>query len=178
MKRSYIFMLSIAMTMMTVACSKNESNAPEVSKDSTATPASSEPATPIGVQEIKKLTADQVGVKLTLESQPKVDTASGSVSFVVKVENHGVAALSGASNPPVNLGVQILGPDGSAEGMVRDFSRTPLPDIAPGNAASVTVQFPLESRLDGRKLKVDVVQEGVSWFSDFGQPTLELDPVK
>ncbi|PPU99968.1 hypothetical protein XhyaCFBP1156_02150 [Xanthomonas hyacinthi] len=124
---------------------------------------------------VNKLTADQVSIKLTLESEPKINAATGFVEFTVKVENNGKVALSGASNPPVNLGVQIEAPDGSAE--VRDFSRTALPEIAPGAAASVAVQIPADSRIDGRKLKVDLVQESVSWFSGFGQPTLEVGPV-
>lgn len=101
MKRSYIFVLSVAITIAIAACSKDGSNAPDSAKNSTAAPSSSESAAPVAAaQELKKLTADQVSVKLTLESQPKVDPASGYVSFVVKVENNGTAALSGATILP------------------------------------------------------------------------------
>ena len=59
---------------------------------------------------------------------------------------------------------------------VRDFSRTPLPVIEPGASATVLVVVQADARSNGRKLKLDLVQEGVAWFSNLGQPVLEVGP--
>jgi len=171
MKPLYVLLAATAVTIAVAGCGQDASQtapAPGAAPAAVAAPA---PAP------VNKLTADQVSVKLSLESEPKVDATTGVITFAVKVENNGKVALSGTSNPPVNLGVQIEGPGGNPDGLVRDFARTPLPEIAPGASASVAVQVPADPRIDGRRLKVDLVQESVSWFADFGQPTLDVGPI-
>ncbi|MBN6103326.1 glycosyltransferase [Xanthomonas sp. CFBP 8703] len=172
MKPLYVLLAASAVTIALAGCGQDASQTTPATAPAPAPDAAAAAQAPV-----TKLTADQVSVKLSLESEPKVDTAAGVITFTVKVENNGKVALSGTSNPPVNLGVQIEGPGGNADGLVRDFARTPLPEIAPGASASVAVQVPADPRIDGRRLKVDLVQESVSWFADFGQPTLDVGPI-
>ncbi|WP_369934221.1 hypothetical protein [Xanthomonas tesorieronis] len=173
MKPLYVLLAATAVTIAVAGCGQDASQTAPATAPASAPGAAAAPAQ----APVNKLTADQVSVKLSLESEPKVDVAAGVITFTVKVENNGKVALSGTSNPPVNLGVQIEGPGGNPDGLVRDFARTPLPEIAPGASASVAVQVPADPRIDGRRLKVDLVQESVSWFADFGQPTLDVGPI-
>lgn len=124
------------------------------------------------------LTADVVAVTLELASAPKMNSEEGVLEIPVKVSNSGKSLLSGEGNQPVNLGVQILGEDGSpgSPGGINDFVRVGLPIIVPGESAVVVVKIPVDARVSGRKLYLDLVQEGVAWFSSFGQPGLQTGP--
>lgn len=176
MKHCHVLVLFAAITLSVAGC-KQQNQAPEEAAGAVAT-TEAPPAEPAAAPKPDALKAEQISILLALESEPRLDAAKGVIEIPVKITNNGSVALSGKSNPPVNIGVQIAGQDGGAqsEGSIRDFSRTPLPIIEPGASASVLVVVPADPRANGRKLIIDVVQEGVSWFSKLGQPTLEVGP--
>lgn len=124
------------------------------------------------------LKPDMVSVAMELEGAPQVNAATGHVEMLVKVTNNGKVALSSESKPPVNLGVQILGTDGTmaAKDAVQNFIRVPLPRVEPGQSTTVTASIPVTARINGRKLNLELVQETVAWFSKFGQPALQVGP--
>ena len=56
-----------------------------------------------------------------------------------------------------------------------EFQRYPLPKPLPtGEKLLLAITFPVAATLGGTA-QVDGVQEGVAWFSSYGQPTLRLD---
>lgn len=179
MKQFHVLILGTAIALALAGC--KEQTDPAATATPEATTAATDPAAaPVPAPRPDALKPDQVSIALELESPPRVDMEKGVIEIPVKISNNGSVALSGKSNPPVNIGVQIVGNDGTtaSEGGVRDFSRTPLPVIEPGASASVLVVVPADARVNGRKLKLDVVQEGVSWFSKLGQPVLEVGPLE
>ena len=105
---------------------------------------------------------------------------TGLLEIAVKVTNTGSVELSSDMQPPVNLGVQIMGDDGTvtSAGGARDFKRVALPSIVPGASATVIAEVPVSARIDNRTLSLDLGQEGVAWFSQYGQPTLRVGPFR
>lgn len=86
----------------------------------------------------------------------------------VTVTNTGTSTWPAAGTSPVRLAYHWLRPDGSVA--VWDGARAPAfaSDVAPG--ATVTVQLPVAAPPDlgPYTLRLDLVQEGVTWFSDQG----------
>lgn len=124
------------------------------------------------------LKPDQVSTLIVLDGEPRIDAQKRVIEIPVKIHNRGSARLSGTLVPPVNVGVQILASDGSytSAGGLRDFARFPLPVIEPGASASMVLPVPMKAQANGHTLRVDLVQEGISWFSRWGLPTLEVGP--
>jgi len=120
-----------------------------------------------------KLRPEEIGVTLQALG-PGSQNPNGTYTIPVRIRNTGKVAMSGANNPPVNVGVKIDSLDG--KGAVTDFARTPLPEIKPGEAKDVAVLVPVDPRLDGHTLSIELVQEHVGWFSNMGQPGIHVGP--
>jgi hypothetical protein len=121
----------------------------------------------------KRFRPEDIGV--TLEAlAPGALNANGTYTIPVRITNTGKVVLSGTDDPPVNVGVKIDAVNGT--GAVQDFSRTALPAIAPGEAKDVDVRVPIDVRLDGHPLTIELVQEHVAWFSKLGQPGIHVGP--
>jgi hypothetical protein len=104
-----------------------------------------------------------------------LNPATGKFEIPVEITNKGQVVLSGATNPPVNVGVQIL-PAADGSGGAQDFVRTILPEIKPGESKVVPVFVPADVRVNGHSLKIELVQERVAWFSSLGQPGVMVGP--
>ena len=92
------------------------------------------------------------------------------VSVRVAVANNGVLAWSAAGPSPVHLAAHVS--DMSGNTVIWDGARTSFSaDVAPGanDVYSVTVDAPLAA--GGYRARVDLVREGVSWFSGLGIAT-------
>jgi len=138
---------------------------------STPEAASTAPAAPAATA--TKLQPQAIGV--TLEALgPGGQNPNGTYTIPVRIRNTGKVVLSGAGNPPVNVGVRIEALNGA--GAVTDFSRTPLPAIAPGQAKDVAVLIPVDPRLSGHTLVIELVEEHVAWFSALGHPGIQVGP--
>jgi len=91
----------------------------------------------------------------------------GPNTFTVNVSNTGTVAWSAAGATPVHLSYHWLGPTGQV--VVWDGLRTNLPaDIAPGQAAVVAVSVASPPTTGPYTLRMDLVQEAVTWFSSQG----------
>lgn len=142
-------------------------------------PAASAPAAgpaATAAPKIGRLTASQVKVTLEPQGPGAMNAATGKFEIPVRITNNGTVALSDQTDPPVRVGVQIVPADDGAEAGVRDFVRSPLPEIAPGATQVVNVVVPVDRRLDGQRLKIELVQERVAWFSRLGQPGVVVGP--
>lgn len=138
-------------------------------------PAAATPAAP-AAPKMAPLKASQVRVTLEPQGPGAMNPATGKFEIPVRIANDGTVALSDKTDPPVRVGVQILPSDDGTQPGVQDFTRSPLPEIAPGTAQVVTVLVPVDRRVDGRRLKIELVQEHVAWFGRLGQPGIVVGP--
>ena len=121
--------------------------------------------------------ASAAAVGLGATYAPAVRTSSLVVgtqtSLAVTVTNTGTAPWSSTGPQPVRLSYHWVAPGGAM--VVWDGARVDLPsNVAPG--ASATVQLPLVTPASPGVflLRLDLVQEGVTWFSAQGVATTDL----
>lgn len=163
--------LSTAMTMALAACG-NQSEAP------TSTPAASTSASSNSSLINAPIPSDAISTRLELAGPPTYSKDDDSLNVKVRVSNQGKAALASTGTAMVRLGAMLMGPEGPDKTPGnRDFKRIDLPMIAPGSDAEVDVKLPVAAMI-GLPVRFDLVQEGVNWFSVYGQPTLDIGPYK
>ena len=93
--------------------------------------------------------------------------ALGPTTFSVTVSNTGIATWPAAGATPVHLSYPWLGPSGQV--VVWDGARGLLPaDVAPGQSAVVAIPIVSPVSVGPFTLRLDLVQEGVTWFSAQG----------
>lgn len=94
-------------------------------------------------------------------------------TFAVAVTNAGNVTWNAAGPNPVNLSYHLYDAAGR---LVRwDGLRTPLgADTAPGQSRSLNLQVALPTRPGSYSLRIDLVREGIGWFSDLGVPAAPL----
>ncbi len=91
----------------------------------------------------------------------------GANAFQLTVANTGAVTWPAAGPNPVHVSYHWIGSDGSVA--VWDGARAALPaDVAPGQNAVVSVPVTSPETLGAYFLRIDLVQEGVSWFSAQG----------
>jgi len=89
--------------------------------------------------------------------------------LTVTIMNGSKSVLSGSGRYPLSIGLQLLHEDGSmAE---RDWSHVLLQcPVSPGGKLSMRIPLPPVQDASS-KVRVDLVQEGVAWLSDWGGKT-------
>src|SRR5438874_2132820 len=108
----------------------------------------------------------------TFGSQP-VFTAGQTATVPVTITNLGKGTFPVTSSFPVNLGYHWTTPAGA--NVVWDGARTKLPaDLGAGQGVSVNAAITAPSSGGSYLLKLDLVQEGVAWFSRKGAATGNL----
>jgi SAM-dependent methyltransferase len=94
----------------------------------------------------------------------------------VEVTNEGRAFWPMAKSFPYPSGVVTVGPytiDDAGERV--EFGRSMLPHgVSPGSSARVLVRVPAEAVLS--EVRVDLVREGLAWFSELGSKPLVVTP--
>ena len=91
----------------------------------------------------------------------------GANAFGVTIVNTGAVTWPAAGPNPVHLSYHWIASDGTV--VVWDGARGALPaDLAPGQSAVVSVPVTSPEKLGGYTLRLDLVQEGVAWFSSQG----------
>lgn len=94
----------------------------------------------------------------------------------VEVTNEGQAFWPMATGFPYPSGVVTVGPyaiDDAGERV--DLGRTMLPhSVSPGSSARVLVRVPGEATLG--EVRIDLVREGLAWFSELGSQPLVVPP--
>lgn len=150
---------------------------PDPTRDATATPTPA-PVDPNAIE--IPIPDDAFKATLSIAKPPHVSTSGLGVEIVVHVANTGTSALYGVGSKQVNIGVQILGDndDVAAPGGVRDFVRAGLPYLPPGAQSDIVVAIPADQRLDGRKLRLALVQENVRWHEDKPEKRIDLGPFR
>jgi len=90
----------------------------------------------------------------------------------VRIRNDAKHTVSGVGRYPMSVGVQLLRADGSM--VAPDWNHTPIQcPIAPGRELSMNVLLP-ETPLGDWLVRVDLVQEQVAWFANWGGAPLQL----
>ena len=118
--------------------------------------------------------AADIDTTLGLVAPPVHVAATDTLRFTVRVHNRGKVTLASAGSAPVNLGAMLIGPDGpDTPPGNRDFQRVTLPAIPQGGSADVVAELPVAPLL-GLPVRLELVQEGVAWFSSYGDVPLEL----
>ncbi|HEV2010920.1 MAG TPA: S8 family serine peptidase, partial [Candidatus Limnocylindria bacterium] len=91
----------------------------------------------------------------------------GSNTFAVTVSNTGTVTWPAAGAAPVHLSYHWLSPSGQI--VVWDGARGILStDVAPGQSAVVAIPIVSPPTIGSYTLRLDLVQEGVGWFSGQG----------
>lgn len=106
---------------------------------------------------------------LKAEIEPRLTRDRSRVTGTVAVRNIGDTTWLGGGDHVghVQLGFRLLQADGRPLNM--EFNRFQLAlDIAPGGATEIAVESMLPDSGTPYVLKVDLVDEGISWFEDVG----------
>jgi len=165
--------LSTVLATALTACGNQSS--PSSSANTTA---SAKADSSSGVYINAPIPMDAISTRLELLGQPTYNKDDDSLNLKVRISNQGKADLISAGNAMVRLGAMLVGPNGPDHPPGdRDFERIDLPRIAPNQSSEVTVKLPVQPLID-LPVRFDLVQEGVNWFSIYGQPTLEIGPYR
>ena len=114
------------------------------------------------------------GIGATYEAAPadiSLDAGSaGSIEVVVR--NSGTVAWAAAGENPVRLASHWL--EGTAvltwEGLRASFAK----DVAPGERVTVALPVMAPAKAGTYTLRVDLVQEGITWYADLGVKPLDI----
>ena len=106
-------------------------------------------------------------------SVPKAGTILAPIKAPVRLVNTSSFTWSAAGLTPVHLGYHWI--DASGAVVVWDGARSALPaDVPVGGQTTVNATIATPTQPGTYVLQLDLVQEGVSWFSAKGQPTANL----
>lgn len=172
------------LALLLTACDR--SAPPPAPPAADATPAEPAPAAP-AVAPVATATANansidapidpiQIATRIELVGEPVHVRGNDMLVLRLRVHNDGRHLLVSAGTHMVHLGTMLVGPQGvdTAPGN-RDFVRTRLPLLQPGSSAELEAELPVPALL-GLPLRLELVQEGVSWFGVYGEPSLDLGP--
>jgi subtilisin family serine protease len=107
------------------------------------------------------------GVAYDTSALPANATIVAPLAGTVKLTNNSNFAWTASGSPAVRLAYHWLDPTGTL--VVWDGQRSPLPaDVPIGGTVTVPVTIPTPVRPGSYVLEVDLVREGVSWFSTAG----------
>lgn len=121
---------------------------------------------------------DAISTGLELSGHPVYSAADDTLHVRIQVLNRGKTNLVSAGMAMVRLGAMLIGPNGPDQPPgKRDFARIDLPMITPGGSAEVQANLPAAALIN-LPIRFDLVQEGINWFSAYGQPTLDIGPFK
>jgi SAM-dependent methyltransferase len=100
---------------------------------------------------------------------PESARPSETFQITLNVTNTGWRSWNSTEAQPVLASYHWLDADGRT--LVQDGLRTPLAsEVAPGQAATIVARVEAPSSPGQRVLALDLVHEGVTWFSDQGVP--------
>lgn len=124
------------------------------------------------------LPREAVAAQLTIAEPPTYGASDDTLRVSIRINNNGKVTLVSAGTAMVRLGAMLMGPHGPDQSPGnRDFVRIPLPAIAPGSTVTVESRLPAAA-LVNLPIRFELVQEGVNWFSVYGQEPLQIGPYK
>ncbi|PTR32894.1 YD repeat-containing protein [Luteibacter sp. OK325] len=124
---------------------------------------------------IDKLQSREVSATLAIVGVPHLSVDGTTIDVTIDIGNSGSRTLTSSTQYPVHLGNHVY--DGSGNMIKGDVERFNIPDIAPGAHGTTTIHMASAAVLgNGRRFRIDLVQEGVSWFEGWGTRPLEIGP--
>jgi SAM-dependent methyltransferase len=97
------------------------------------------------------------------------DSVNGNLIVYIEVTNEGRSFWPSASRFPYAHGVVMLGAYRLEDDRRTELPRTPLPHaVSPGQTLAVGVVVPESALGDANELTIDLVREGIAWFSELG----------
>jgi hypothetical protein len=100
---------------------------------------------------------------------PSLVAPDAEISVAIDVENAGWDTWRSAGPAPVHVAYHWLTPDGAMVEL--DGRRTDFPQpLGPGDTRRVVLAVRTPARRGDYLLAIDLVREGVTWFSDAGHP--------
>ena len=104
---------------------------------------------------------------------PREAKPDEQIMATVSITNEGWDAWSTESQPAIFISYHWL--DANGRVVLFDGQRTPLPrTVAPGSTCQVVVIARAPSEPGRYRFAIDLVREGVTWFSQAGHPCLEI----
>jgi hypothetical protein len=99
-------------------------------------------------------------------------SGSSSLRLRVAIENSSDVTIAPSGRYPMSVGIELLDPDGRVA--ERDWSHVSLRcAIPPGGTLTMDMALPDVSAA-GRRIRIDLVQEGVAWLGDWGGVPVDL----
>lgn len=124
---------------------------------------------------IDKLLPRDVDARLSIVGVPTLSVDGTTIDVTVDITNSGTRTLTSSTSFPVRLGNHII--DGSGNVLQLDVERFDIPDIAPGMHAATTIHMASAAVMgNGKRFRIDLLQEGVSWFQAWGTVPVEVGP--
>jgi len=126
---------------------------------------------PVGVELASE--AATFSARIELHGGWDLTTESGQAFLSVTVVNTGTAFWPSGTGFPFLQGVVTVAPYTlGAEGERIELERTALPHgVSPGQSVQVLIRTPVEA-IENREVRVDLVREGLAWFSELGSEPL------
>ncbi len=113
--------------------------------------------------------------RLTLAGPVAVTGAE--VRVALTAENSGRAYWPAGGGFPYPEGTVNFGPYLLRDGERQELPRTQLPrSLGPGESATVVIVLPRAPLAGASELLIDMVREGIGWFSEPGAPPLRISP--
>ena len=107
---------------------------------------------------------------------PRILAAEDDAMASVRVRNRSWRTWTSQADPPIFASYHWLDADGAL--LVVDGARSPLPrPVAPGDECDVALRLRAPPRPGRYLLALDLVHEGITWFSEAGSPSLQI-PVR
>ena len=119
----------------------------------------------------ERIAAGRYLARLTLDRDALSGSAGSRIAFLLTVENLSVAPWDAEGGRRYSIGVRLRSHTGR---VLRELHGMPVPPAVspPGGKETVLLDVVLPDSRGVYELFVDVVEEGVCWFSDWGSPPL------
>jgi SAM-dependent methyltransferase len=119
--------------------------------------------------------AGEQGFAARIEAQEEPHETPDEIVFAVAVTNTGSSFWPAATKFPYPSGTVSVGPYLLTDGDRDELPRVSLPHSVPaGGTFYVDVRVPRSALGDRREVSVDLVREGIEWFSEPASPLLVL----
>ncbi|MDQ3993096.1 MAG: class I SAM-dependent methyltransferase [Actinomycetota bacterium] len=106
-----------------------------------------------------------------------VAVAGDEIRVALTAENSGRAYWPAGGGFPYPEGTVNFGPYLLRDGERQELPRTQLPrSLGPGESATVVIVLPRAPLAGASELLIDMVREGIGWFSEPGAPPLRISP--